>query len=72
MDLRRLRRRRRLTQHDLSRLTGIQQTTLSALELGKTRDPRISTVERLARALHVTEADVLRAVRASVANGAGA
>ena len=49
--LRKLRQKARLTQVELAERTGIRQTSISALELGKVPDPRISTVRRLAHAL---------------------
>lgn len=49
--LRALRKRARLSQVELAEKSGMRQTTISALELGKVPDPRISTVRRLARAL---------------------
>ena len=44
--LRALRQRALLTQPEVERLTGVQQSTLSALEVGKTR-PRTTTLRKL-------------------------
>jgi transcriptional regulator with XRE-family HTH domain len=48
--IRRLRERRRLSQEQLARLAGTSQPTIAAYESG-TKSPRLSTVERLARAV---------------------
>lgn len=47
----RLREAAGLSQLDLARLSGIDQSTISNIENGVVRDPRISTVQRLAQAL---------------------
>jgi DNA-binding XRE family transcriptional regulator len=51
-DLRRIRRRSRLTQEELARLAGTDQATVSYLESGRTR-PMWETAYRIARALKV-------------------
>ena len=45
--------RRQLSQHALARRSGVPQGTLSLIEQGRRTDLRLSTLERLARALHV-------------------
>ncbi len=50
--LRELRRDRALAQEDLERMTGVAQSTISALEVGQ-RDARPRTVRKLAEALGV-------------------
>ena len=50
-------------QLDLAARSGVQQTTISQLELGKVRDPRWSTIEALADALGVAPVVVVRAIR---------
>lgn len=51
-NLRRLRLAAELTQDGLSELSGLHTTEISRLERG-VRDPRLSTIVRLARALRV-------------------
>ena len=59
MTLRELREKRKLTQAEVAARVDVEQVTVSQLELGKIRDPRISTLEKLAEAYGVT----LKAVR---------
>ena len=42
--------------------SGVEQTTISQLELGKVRDPRWSTISALAQALGTTPGVVARAI----------
>jgi transcriptional regulator with XRE-family HTH domain len=51
--VRRLRRRRDLTQEALARRAGITQGHLSRLETGRRPQPTADTIKRLARALDV-------------------
>lgn len=51
--LRAARLRRKLTQDDLAAKTGIDQTHISSIEIGR-RYPSEDTVKRLAKALRVT------------------
>lgn len=53
MELRTARRIARMSQAELSRQSGIEQTVISKIELGKIRNPSHETVVRLARALNV-------------------
>ena len=55
VNLRRLRTAAALSQEALSELSGLHATEISRLERG-VRDPRLSTIVRLARALHVEPA----------------
>lgn len=50
MTLRELREKKQLSQQEVAKLSDgeIEQTTVSQLELGKVRDPRHSTMQRLA------------------------
>jgi transcriptional regulator with XRE-family HTH domain len=57
-NLRRLRTTAELSQEDLSDLSGLHATEISRLERG-VRDPRLSTIVRLARALRVDAAALL-------------
>lgn len=67
MKLRALRERAGLTQEQLASKSGVQQTTISQLELGKVRDPQYSTVAALAFALGMSTDQVARAIEASEA-----
>lgn len=59
MRLRELRRERALSQQDLERMTGVAQSTLSALESGR-RDAQPRTVRKLAEALGVEPRELMR------------
>jgi transcriptional regulator with XRE-family HTH domain len=52
--LRKLRQLRRLAAAELSKLSGVHQTTISAIENGRHASPGIETIERLAKALRVS------------------
>jgi transcriptional regulator with XRE-family HTH domain len=58
-NLRRVRERRDLTQEAVADRSGVHATEVSRIEAGK-RDPRISTLERLAEALEVSPGELLR------------
>lgn len=45
---------KRLTQEQLEQMSGVNQTTISAIETGKNRNPSWETVAKLAKALAVT------------------
>jgi transcriptional regulator with XRE-family HTH domain len=62
MNFRQLREGARITQYRLAKVSGVEQTTISQLELGKVRDPRWSTISALAAALNTTPATVARAI----------
>ena len=62
MNFRQLRERARLTQYRLAQLSGVEQTTISQIELGKVRDPRWSTISSLAAVLNATPAAVAKAI----------
>jgi len=51
-----------LTGYRLAKLSGVEQTTISQLELGKVRDPRWSTVAALAAALDTAPGLVAKAI----------
>ena len=57
--LRRLRRDRGLTQGQLAANAGISREYLARLETAR-QDPTVTTLEKLAKALRVTAADLLR------------
>lgn len=66
MTLREMRADAELTQKQLAKLAGLDQTAISQLELGKVRDPQTSTVRALCRALDKSPADIESAIRESV------
>jgi transcriptional regulator with XRE-family HTH domain len=51
-----------LTGYRLAKLSGVEQTTISQLELGKVRDPRWSTIAALALALNTAPGTVAKAI----------
>jgi transcriptional regulator with XRE-family HTH domain len=54
----------------LAKLAGVDQTTISHLDAGKVKDPRISTLERIAETLGVTTGAVMRAIRETIKEAA--
>jgi transcriptional regulator with XRE-family HTH domain len=66
--LRALREGRGLSQSRAAQVCGLTQTTISMLELGRVSDPRWSTLRALARGYKLSVADIMRAVRQSVAD----
>jgi transcriptional regulator with XRE-family HTH domain len=58
-NLRRAREGLGLTQEEVGHRSGVHPTEVSRIEAGK-RDPRVSTVERLAKAIGVPASDLLR------------
>lgn len=66
-----LRTRLGLTQEELAERADMHWTFISGIERGR-KDPRVSTLGRIATALGVTPADLLRSPRrAKAAKGAG-
>ncbi len=57
-NIRARRKKAHLSQDALSKLAGFTLHTLTKIEIGATTDPRVSTVKRLADALH-TNVDAL-------------
>ena len=57
----RARKQKHLTQEEISNRSGIHVTEVSRIERGL-RDPRVTTLIRLAHALEVSPADLLRGV----------
>jgi len=51
-----------MTGYRLSKLSGVEQTTISQLELGKVRDPRWSTIAALAGALDTAPGTIAKAI----------
>jgi len=58
-NLRQLRTERAMTQEEVGHRSGVHPTEVSRIEAGK-RDPKVSTLERLAKALGVPASDLLR------------
>lgn len=63
MNFRALRKQAGLTQEQLAKAASVEQTTISQIELGKVRDLRYSTIERLARALGLSIESIAKAIR---------
>jgi transcriptional regulator with XRE-family HTH domain len=66
MNFRELRERAGITQYRLAKLSGVEQTTISQLELGKVRDPRWSTIAALAEVLSVTPGVIAKCIEQTV------
>jgi transcriptional regulator with XRE-family HTH domain len=60
-NLRRQRLKRGWSQEELGRRCGLHRTEISLLERSE-RDPRLATIVRLARALELTPAHLLRGI----------
>lgn len=60
-NLKATRQKRKLSQEALGRAADLHSTEISRLERAK-REPRLITVVRLARALEVTAADLMKGV----------
>lgn len=60
-NLKAARRKRDLSQEALGRAADLHSTEISRLERAK-REPRLITIVRLARALHITAADLVKGV----------
>ncbi len=58
--VRRLRRKRGMTQAELHRLTGLTIGTISEIENGHRIEVKGSTIEKLAKALKVKPAELLK------------
>lgn len=61
-NLRREREKRELSQEDLGYASGLHRTEVSLLER-EGREPRLSTIVRLARALKIEPTDLLKGIR---------
>jgi transcriptional regulator with XRE-family HTH domain len=68
MDFRALREKARLSQKDLALLSGVNQVTVSQLELGKVRDPRWSTITAIATTLNITPGALMKAIERTAAH----
>lgn len=56
--LRQEREKAKLTQAELSQISGVPQAVISDIEKGITRNPRLETVRKLAFTLHFNIADL--------------
>lgn len=72
MTLRELREKKKLSQADVAGRGDMDQTTVSQIELGKIRDPRIGTLEKLADVYEVKLQVVLDAFNATIAEAEAA
>lgn len=70
MTLRELRDKRGLTQVEVAFAGGLEQTTISQLEMGKIADPRASTLQKLAAVYGVKLQVVIDALAEAVAKAA--
>ena len=59
---------RKMTQLELVKMTGLSQTTISALVSGKSKQIRYETLDRICRALKVTPGDILQYKKATDGN----
>ena len=57
--LQKMRERRKMTREELSKASGIKQQTISAIESGKNKYPRVDTLYALAKALKCTVDDLI-------------
>ena len=60
-----IRETRGLTQSELSKLSGVPQGVISYIESGKTRTPRIDTLQAVAKALGCSIEELLEKRRCS-------
>jgi transcriptional regulator with XRE-family HTH domain len=58
MNLRTARKLKGMTQEQLASQSGVDQTTISAIECGKSRNPSWETVSRIASALGVSPEEI--------------
>lgn len=61
--LQKMRERRRLTQEELAKASGVTQQAISAIESGKNKSPRVDTLYFLAEALKCTVDDLIEIKR---------
>lgn len=59
---------RKMTQLELVKMTGLSQTTISALASGKSKQIRYDTLDRICKALEVTPGDILHYKKATDGN----
>lgn len=61
--LQKMRERRRLTQEELAKASGVTQQAISAIESGKNKSPRVDTLYFLSEALKCTVDDLIEIER---------
>ena len=61
--LKAIRTLRGMTQEDLARRAGVSRQVIASIEAGRHRDPRLSTLERIANALDLNVEDLLRLMK---------
>jgi transcriptional regulator with XRE-family HTH domain len=59
-NIKRYRKERGFSQEDLARAAGITYSALSKIEAGYSQDPRVKTLQKIARALEVTIDDLMK------------
>ena len=59
---------RNMTQLEFVKMTGLSQTTISALVSGKSKQIRYDTLDRICKALEVTPGDILHYKKATDGN----
>ena len=57
--LQKMREKRKMTQDELSKASGVKQQTISAIESGRNKYPRVNTLYQLAMALKCTVDDLI-------------
>lgn len=72
MNLRALRERAGLSQKEVADAADLDQTSVGKLELGRVPDPRISTIDSLARVYGVSREQIILAIAESVREGVAA
>jgi len=63
--LQRMRESRKLTQQELSAITGVSQQVISKIELRQSKSPRYSTLKQLAAAFKCRPGDLIEEVDAA-------
>lgn len=58
-NLKRLREERGFSREELEKLAGVHWRTIACIEYGKTPNPQISTIEKLAKSLNVTVEELI-------------
>ena len=66
LSIRRLREGQKLTREALARVSDVPTTTITKIEHGKTDNPGIQTIEKIAQGLGVSIADLLSDVETEV------
>lgn len=59
LNIRKYRKLKNLSQEQLAKLTGLDQTYISKLENGASKNPTFETIGKIAKALNVTVSELL-------------